>query len=331
MASTLRWGLRFPALTDTADVPRDIGNLASDLDGVAFDDQGTAANRPVSTPQAPGKKGRYYWATDTLLLFRDNGTGWDTINPSLAVDGAPGVGTLRTLGAGAQQAAPGNDARFSNQRTPLDASVTAVKVAEALVPSQGASGNAEALRAIGTAAGQVVAGNDPKLSDARVPLNGSVTLPKLAPDAMAKLGGARYFVSEPGANYIRDGDSTPSGTTFSLISPAYQRRLTCSGGDISIAFSCRYTCSNVPPGRAAFAVLLDGAQTGRIGYAAATDIGGTDVEFRFAMTLQAVPAGSHLFALHFRRVSGANRSQIWEPEMEIREVLPGSGNTGTAS
>ncbi len=331
MATTLRWGLRYPALTDTADVPRDIGNLATDLDGVAFDDQGTAANCPVSTPQTPGKKGRYYWATDALLLFRDNGTGWNTINPTLAVDGAPGVGTLRTLGSGPQQAAPGNDARLTDQRTPLDASVTVGKVSPLLIPSQGASGNAETLRAIGTAAGQVVAGSDPKLTDQRTPLNGSVTLPKLAADATAKLGGARYFVTEPGSDYLRDGDSTPSGSIFSLISPAYQRRLTVSGGDIFIGFSCRYSVSNVPPGRAAFAILVDGVQTGRIGNAATTGIGETDVEFRFAMTLTGIPAGSHLFALHFRRVSGANRSQIWGPELEIREVLPGSGNTGTAS
>lgn len=37
---------------------------------------------------------------------------------AMAVDAAVGVGSLRTLGAGAQQAAPGNDARLSDARTP---------------------------------------------------------------------------------------------------------------------------------------------------------------------------------------------------------------------
>lgn len=52
--------------------------LADDLDAIiAVDDQGTVV--PVSTLGAPGKKGRYYFKTDTGQLFRDNGTGWDEI------------------------------------------------------------------------------------------------------------------------------------------------------------------------------------------------------------------------------------------------------------
>jgi hypothetical protein len=43
-------------------------------------------------------------------------------------DGAAGVPSLRTLGSGAQQAVAGNDARLSDQRTPLDNSVVAAKI-----------------------------------------------------------------------------------------------------------------------------------------------------------------------------------------------------------
>ena len=51
------------------------------------------------------------------------------IAPSL-FDGAPGDPTLRSLGTGADQAAAGNDARLSDQRTPLDNSVNSAKVAD---------------------------------------------------------------------------------------------------------------------------------------------------------------------------------------------------------
>ncbi len=53
---------------------------------IAIDSQGALASRPVSTPETPGKAGRYYWATDTLALYRDHGTGWTQV-VTLATDG----------------------------------------------------------------------------------------------------------------------------------------------------------------------------------------------------------------------------------------------------
>jgi hypothetical protein len=44
---------------------------------------------------------------------------WIVLENSYGVDLAAGVGSLRTLGTGAQQAAAGNDSRFTNARTPL--------------------------------------------------------------------------------------------------------------------------------------------------------------------------------------------------------------------
>jgi len=86
MATTTRWGIRYPTLADAADVPLWMERMAMDLDDVAKDDQGTLALRPESSVSTPGKKGRYYFvkgdgtAANNGILWRDNGTGWDAIN-----------------------------------------------------------------------------------------------------------------------------------------------------------------------------------------------------------------------------------------------------------
>lgn len=159
MPTTPRWALRYPAGSDPADVPTSMQNLAEDLDGVAFDDQGALASRPTSTPGSPGKRGRYYFAIDEGVLYRDTGTSWVGINAAGAADGPAATPTLRSLGTGALQAAAGNDARLSDQRVPIDGSVTPQKIAAALKPSGGAGGTTEALRALGTAAGMAAAGS----------------------------------------------------------------------------------------------------------------------------------------------------------------------------
>jgi microcystin-dependent protein len=101
IVTTPRWALRTPDSAQVADVPADLLRLASDLDNVAMDDQGMLANRPNSTAGTPGKRGRWYFATDTLQLFRDNGTGWDEL-----IIGAPAtpVGALVDYGGSADPA-----------------------------------------------------------------------------------------------------------------------------------------------------------------------------------------------------------------------------------
>lgn len=103
MPTTTRWGLRYPEMTDDANIPEDIGNLAQDLDGVAMDDYGLLAARPTSSGGSPGKPGRYYYATDLDKLYRDYGTGWKEII----------LGTHSAL---------------TDQRVPTDGSVTNAKV-----------------------------------------------------------------------------------------------------------------------------------------------------------------------------------------------------------
>jgi hypothetical protein len=126
--------------------------------------QGSTSSRPTSSPGTPGISGRFYYHASGASagnLDYDYGTGWVTVVSSQqTVDAVAGVGSLRTLGTGAQQATAGNDARLSDARTPLDASVTIVKVADALKPSTGAGGSTEALRALGTGVGAAAAGSD---------------------------------------------------------------------------------------------------------------------------------------------------------------------------
>jgi len=77
MPTSPKWETPYPALTDSASMDDQISAMAFSLDNIAKDvPQGTLANRPVSTVGTPGKVGRYYYATDYAVLFRDFGTGW---------------------------------------------------------------------------------------------------------------------------------------------------------------------------------------------------------------------------------------------------------------
>lgn len=165
MPATAR-GFRYPAATDTPDVPRDLGNLAADVDAMWA--QGTFAARP-----AFGKVGREYYATDTTDTWLDIGTAWVL----------KGTGALvRTT-----------DARLSDTRVPTDGSVTDAKVA------------AGAAIAPGKIAGTAVVNADARLSDQRTPLDGSVTWNKLFTDIRPPGGGgvagaANYALRKLGNN-----------------------------------------------------------------------------------------------------------------------------------
>jgi hypothetical protein len=71
--------------------------LATKLDtDAAADSQGTISARP-----AAGKRGRYYWATDTKTLWRDDGTVWRRMysewisyTPAVFQVAAPGNGPI---------------------------------------------------------------------------------------------------------------------------------------------------------------------------------------------------------------------------------------------
>lgn len=72
---TTRASLRYPVLSDTADVPRDVGNLANDTDGqLLVWSSTTTALRPASA-----LNGRIHYATDGDRLSYDQGATWRQI------------------------------------------------------------------------------------------------------------------------------------------------------------------------------------------------------------------------------------------------------------
>lgn len=167
-----RFGITEPSAdrADSADVPRDIRAVVAALESLGAQyKQGAIGTRPVSTPGSPGKAGRFFMQTDVTphVLHYDFGTGWDpvgmmadgSVETAMIQDGA--VITVK-LADGAVVAAKIADGTITAVKI-ADNTITATKLVDALVPSRGAGGGAEALRAIGTAAGQVVAGNDVRL------------------------------------------------------------------------------------------------------------------------------------------------------------------------
>jgi hypothetical protein len=92
MPTTPRLQLPYPALLDTADVPRDLAAVVNKLDpNTTIFSQGTLAERP-----AAGASGRFYYATDQSFLYYDNGTAWTS-----ASSGERGVLSASILEVGA--------------------------------------------------------------------------------------------------------------------------------------------------------------------------------------------------------------------------------------
>jgi hypothetical protein len=117
---------------DAADFAAAVNPVIDALDLAAMQGQGILSARPAAAHQ-----GRFYMVqgdgtpANNGIVWWDTGSGWLAVNTPAPVDGAPATPSLRTLGTGAQQAAAGTDARLSDQRTPLDNSVTLAKIAAA--------------------------------------------------------------------------------------------------------------------------------------------------------------------------------------------------------
>jgi hypothetical protein len=180
-----RTGIQTPNAdrSDSADVPRDIRAVSTWLEsnGLIWGGQGTSAARPVSTPASPGKAGRIYMVTDVTphRLDYDEGTQWTPIgniaagsvdNTALA-DNAVTLAKMADNSVSSAEIVDGS-VRGSDtsdvQREILQGSIRYVDISPQLKPSQGASAATEALRALGSGAGQAAAGNDSRLSDPRV-------------------------------------------------------------------------------------------------------------------------------------------------------------------
>lgn len=83
MDTTAKHAIPFIEGEDPASQINDINKAQAERidDILAIDSQGAYALRPVSTPGTPGKSGRFYFATDNKVLYRDYGTGWTPITP----------------------------------------------------------------------------------------------------------------------------------------------------------------------------------------------------------------------------------------------------------
>lgn len=128
--TSTRFGARIPDLTDAADAHADWLSAINTIDGLAAI---TLKGTFVARPAAGTASGKFYYATDTGALYLTDGSTWQLINPFPATDAAVGIGSLRTLGIGALQAAAGNDTRLSDTRTPTPGSVVAASIANGAV------------------------------------------------------------------------------------------------------------------------------------------------------------------------------------------------------
>src|SRR5215471_12906344 len=76
MLNTTRRGVLYPNpdRSDRDDIAVHIGYIAAAVDVDVLFNQGTDANRLAAAHQASG--GRFWWSTDTQLLWWDDGTTW---------------------------------------------------------------------------------------------------------------------------------------------------------------------------------------------------------------------------------------------------------------
>jgi len=95
MLTTSRRGISYPNpdRSDRADIALHIGNVATAADADVIFNQGTDAARIAAAHQAGG--GRFWWTTDTQLLWYDDGTTWRATNPTAST-----VGLLASRPAG---------------------------------------------------------------------------------------------------------------------------------------------------------------------------------------------------------------------------------------
>lgn len=113
--TTTNWGRRYPTNSDSPDVPRDVKNLADDVDNCPPITYGVWASRPTSSPGSPGKQHRFYFATDHGRLYRDTGTGWapahvvltDEVTGDMIAPDAVGSSEIATDAVGSAEIAAG--------------------------------------------------------------------------------------------------------------------------------------------------------------------------------------------------------------------------------
>lgn len=188
---TLHWGIPKPELDEPPNGPVQVTALADYLDAnehgtIAFVGQGTLAARPESSAMTPGKAGRRWLVqgdpdpNENGKEYLDIGVAWVALrgdvpdasvtNAKLVTDSVDGR-VLAPNAVGAPELADASVDAAALQ----DGIINAIKIANSLKPSAGAANATEALRGIGAGAGQVVAGNDSRLTNTRTPSDNTVT------------------------------------------------------------------------------------------------------------------------------------------------------------
>jgi hypothetical protein len=85
-----KWNVTVPVGTDNADGDDQLIPMVTNLDTHAKDlTQGTLASRPAASTY-----GRYYFATDTGVLFRDDGIKWNMVSTPMKQEGGSSLPTL---------------------------------------------------------------------------------------------------------------------------------------------------------------------------------------------------------------------------------------------
>lgn len=163
MATTPRLGLPYPVLSSGADVPQWMHDLATALDIAVVYGQGLDSARP-----AFGIPGRLWYSTNTGEVDWDTGTAWvpvGSVVPNSVGTAALQANAVTTAKIALLAITTGLIADGAVTSAKIqDATIVAADIAAALFPSGGAANGTEAFRAIGSGAGQVVAGNDARLA-----------------------------------------------------------------------------------------------------------------------------------------------------------------------
>lgn len=208
MPTTTRLAIPYPAGTDAPNGPAQLQALANALDNAAIDlTEGTLASRPAAS-----LRGRWYYATDVGILYRDSGSTWRSLVQMLGTDGL----TASHIAADAIGTSELGPLAVTNAEVSASAAIAESKLSLA---SDAAAGTASR-RTLGTGATQAAAGNDARFTDQRVPTDGSVTLAKLATavsDLLWKTGDYKHVAydvtagAEPTGWLLCDGRAVSRG------------------------------------------------------------------------------------------------------------------------
>lgn len=189
---------------------------------------------------------------------------------ALASDAAAGTASRRTLGTGATQAAAGNDARLSDQRTPSDNSVTSAKIADGAIVNADVNASAAIAQSKLALPGNAIASGIetmPRTSglltagwvSQRIQFSFfTATQAVLLTNAIACSGGTAAAATP---SLIRIGLYTVSGTTLTLVASTPNDTSLFAAANTAYTKALSATYTTVPEQRYAAGLLIISAAT----------------------------------------------------------------------